>query len=56
MTRITATLYEDLYTFLSHLAHFSQNDKCFKQSSIENQNTHFMLNKFFFHIIILIMR
>jgi len=37
-----------MYSYSSVLLNSSPNEKCFRQIRIENRNTHFMFNNFFF--------
>jgi hypothetical protein len=48
--RITCTLREDRYTFLIIYCSFLRKRNVSEESGRENQNTHFMLNNFFFFL------
>jgi len=42
------TLHEDHYTFFNQISLISYNEKCFRQSCRENQNTRHMFSNVFF--------
>jgi hypothetical protein len=43
------TLHEDHYTFFNQISRISYNEKCFRQSCRENQNTRHMFSNVFFY-------
>jgi hypothetical protein len=47
-TRKTGTSHVDVCTSMTISPNYPQNEKCFRKSCRENQNTHFVFNNFFF--------